>query len=192
MTLEKLRLVNGVYTGVFDTGETFRARETYVEAAGAAPPEAGKVLDDDESAALRFAAACSSAEDAALKLISRSEQCTAGLSAKLLRRGHSRRSLAPVVAALQDTGVLDDERYARLWLGARLTRKAESPRVLYGRLLAKGIASPTARKVLKALLTPETELALLDRYLGRAGDAAATRAALRAEGFSTSVLDEFF
>ena len=100
MTLERLRLTNGVYTGIFDTGEPWRARKTYVEAAGAAPPEAGEELDDAETQALQFAADCTHAEAAALKLISRSEQCTAGLQTKLLRRGHSRQSLAPAIAWL--------------------------------------------------------------------------------------------
>ncbi|MDR0552234.1 MAG: recombination regulator RecX [Spirochaetaceae bacterium] len=123
----------------------------------------------------------------ALKLVSRAEQCGAMLTRKLRQRGYSGKDAAAAIEKLEENGLLDDSRFARLWLQSRIARKTENPRKLAAGLLAKGINERIVRAALKETLPTETEFTLLTRYINETG--ISERAALRACGFSAESLE---
>jgi regulatory protein len=162
----------------------------------------GRAISADEEEGFRFASACLRAEKAALQLIARAEQTTFNLSLKLEKRGHDSLCIRAVIARLCELGLLDDRRYARLWLESRLNRVI-SPRRLLAALRARGIGRHAAEDALQETLDTETEQRLLERYAqklrrkrGDEDDSAAARRDLRrtlkSEGFSSSAVQIFF
>jgi len=152
----------------------------------------GKEITDAEEAAFRGASACLRAEKAALRLIARAEQCTAGLSRKLEKRGHERTCVNAVISRLTALRLLDDSRYAELWLESRL-RLARSPRRLLISLRARGINRDDAGAALKKVLDEEAESAMLARFLKRyakkaGGEGEDVTRLLKSEGFGDSHL----
>jgi regulatory protein len=168
--------------------------------------DTGREISSAEEEDLRFAAACYRAERAGLRLIARAEQTETGLSFKLEHRGHERASVSAVVSRFVSLGLINDERYAELWIRSRLARrggKTPSPRTLLASLRNRGIDSSGAGKALKKILDTETELALLTRYMERPPPGTGNslkapfsgfslRAMLKFEGFSQAVLSIYF
>jgi regulatory protein len=167
--------------------------------------ETGREISSAEEEDLRFAASCYRAERAGLRLISRAEQTETGISRKLEQRGHDRPSVSAVVSRFVSLGLINDERYAELWLRSRLVRgggKAPTPRKLSASLRNRGIDSSTVEKALKKILDTETELALLTHYMERAPSGTGNspqassgfslRGGLKFEGFSQAVLSMYF
>jgi len=158
----------------------------------------GRELSDQEEEALQFAASCYRAETAGLRLIARAEQTTLGLTAKLERRGHNYPVIKAVISRLLDRDLLNDERFARLWVHSRLSYgKAQSPLWLRVSLGKKGIDRNLSSKAVESLLDPETEYALLLKYLEKAGLSDGSnenflKTRLKNEGFSYEVLDRYF
>lgn len=149
--------------------------------------------DSQEEEASRFTALCNKAEDAALKLIARAEQNSFGLTAKLEKKGYTRDVIEEVVSGLKNRGLLDDERYAVLWLRSRLRKKAQSPKMLTISLRKKGIDRRSSQKALVKVLDPDAEYALLTRYMEKqAGDETLSREKLKYEGFSMEVLEKYY
>lgn len=129
----------------------------------------------------------------AIRLVGRAEQCGAGLSQKLQRKGYNPSEIKAAADALRETGMLDDPRYARLWVESQLKRK-KSPRELLYSLCKKGLDRQTASAALKAVLDSDTELDLLRRFAAKNGiqtedEDGNTRKRLRLEGFSAETLD---
>ena len=165
--------------------------------------EAGRELNHGEEAAFEFAAACYRAEKIALKLIARAEQNSLVLMAKLERRRFDSRAARAVISSLQSRNLLDDGRYAKLWLRFRLSSgKALSPRWLLAALVKKGIDRESSRVALREVLDPEAEYALLLQYLEKAGPEDSESPArdnrqylksrMKREGFSSDVLERYF
>ncbi|MDR2795227.1 MAG: recombination regulator RecX [Spirochaetaceae bacterium] len=133
----------------------------------------------------------------ALRLVARAEQFTSGLSLKLQKKGYSRVEIRFAVDTLVNAGMLDDTRYARLWISSRVKRGADSPRRLLATLCGKGIDRRTVATALKEVVNADVEIALLRRFAekkrarAQANDGFA-REALYFEGFSAEVLDCFF
>ena len=163
----------------------------------------GREISDDEEAAFRFAAACLRTEKTALRLLARAEQNTFGLSRKLEKRGYDPACVRAVLEQLGETGLLDDRRYARLWLETRLCRQSSGPWRLLAALRSRGIDSDDAEAALKESLDDETEFRLLLRYTEKflrkhktAGDSDEERRALKytlkREGFSPQNIQRFF
>jgi regulatory protein len=152
-------------------------------------------LSPAEVEAFRFAATCYRAEKKAMRLIARAEQFSLGLKAKLLRRGFDNATASAVVSYFLDSGLVNDGRYAERWIRARLSlRKAVSPRILFVSLRKRGIDTDTAGKALNKTLDPETEYALLLRFMekDKALKSGFLRAKMKYEGFSTPALDRYF
>ena len=126
---------------------------------------AGSEINADEEEAFRFASACLRAEKRALQLIARAEQTAFGLSRKLQKRGHEPDCIRAVTAQLCELNLLDDRRYARLWLESRISRQATSPRRLLAALRSRGIDRRDAEAALKETLDNEAEQQLLERYV---------------------------
>jgi regulatory protein len=164
----------------------------------------GREINADEEAAFRFASSCLRAEKAALQLIARAEQSVFGLSRKLKKRGHDSACVRSVISRLAELELVDDSRYARLWLESRINRKASSPRRLLVALCARGIDHDDAESVLKTALDAETEWQLLLHYTNKqrrlrkavspetgGNDLRSLKYALKSEGFSTEAIQRF-
>ena len=150
---------------------------------------------------LLFAADCLKAERAALRLIARAEQNTFMLAGKLEKRGHEPACVREVIALLCEMNLLDDRRFASLWLESRISRRATSPRRLIAGLCARGIDRDDAESALSKTLDADGELELLRRYAEKhagktAGKAADDKRALsyklKSEGFSYQAIHSFF
>jgi regulatory protein len=158
----------------------------------------GRELSGQEEEALQFAASCYQAETAALRLIARAEQCTLGLIAKLERRGCDSPVVKAVISRLLERNLLNDERFAKLWVHSRLSYgRARSPLWLRVSLGKKGIDRNLVNKAVEETLDPETEYALLLKYLEKAGisdgkNQSYLKTQLKSEGFSYKVLDRYF
>jgi regulatory protein len=157
---------------------------------------AGTELDPGEEERFRFASACLRGERAALRLVSRAEQTSFGLEHKLEKAGYSRACVNAVLARLRQLCVVDDLRYARMWLQARLGRRVEGPRRLLAALLRRGISRRNAEAALRAVLSPAAEKTLLDNYL-RKNRLQETRITpdiagiLKREGFSPGLIRDY-
>ncbi|MDR1930845.1 MAG: recombination regulator RecX [Treponema sp.] len=152
----------------------------------------GACLSAEAEEALCFSQFCLAAEKAALRLIIRAEQCGAGLSRKLEQRKHSRAAVKAVLARLIRLDLVNDRRYAELWLRSRVSRGAKSPRFLLAALSAKGIDQDTVKEALRTALPPETETGLLRRFLEKNAPGlpeTGLRSRLRAEGFSPAAVE---
>ena len=159
----------------------------------------GREISAAEEAAFRHASACLRAEKAALRLIARAEQSTAGMAGKLQKRGHEAACVSAVISRLSELRLLDDNRYAQLWLESRL-RLARSPRRLLSSLCARGIDRDDAESALKAVLDEETELSLLTRFAKKharkaggegEGVTRSLKYLLKSEGFSHVTIQRF-
>ena len=160
--------------------------------------EDGRELSGQEEEALQFASSCYGAEKAALRLIARAEQSILGLTAKLERRGCDSPVVKAVVSRLLERNLLNDERFAKLWVHSRLSYgRARSPLWLRVSLGKKGIDRNLALKAVEGLLDPETEYILLLKYLEKAGisdgrNESYLKTQLKNEGFSYEVLERYF
>jgi len=185
-------------------GSLFSFKDCYLSGAYIADDyAAGREISADEEEAFRFASACLRAEKRALQLIARAEQTVFGLSRKLQKRGHDPDCIRAVTAQLCELSLLDDRRYARLWLEARISRQAASPRRLLAALRSRGIDRHDAEAALKETLDDEAERQLLERYVqklrrkGALSDGAesdhavlrSVRYTLRNEGFSSPAIE---
>jgi regulatory protein len=145
----------------FSDGSSFSIKTSYLPC--------GTLVDRDlsgeEEDALRFAASCLRAERSALRLVARAEQTVFGLSRKLKSRGHKADAVQAAVSRLCSLDIVSDDRFATLWLQARLSRKPDSPRRLLAALKGRGIDMTLARQALEAILTLEAESQLLEACL---------------------------
>ena len=119
-------------------------------------------------------------------LIARRDHSVFELRRKLHRKGHADVADA-VIESLTGTGLLDDQRYARAWVGARTGRKAEGRRRLVAELVKRGVAGSVAEAVVDEELPVAEEQELLRSSAeallasGHSRDAIARR--LLAKGF---------
>ena len=165
---------------------------------------AGYELNADEEESFRFASTCLRAEKTALRLIARAEQNVFRLSRKLEKRGFDSACARAVISRLSGLNLIDDRRYARMWLESRVSRQAASPRRLLGSLCARGIGRDDAEPALREILDEETELRLMERFAEKlrrkhkiddtGGEAYARRSLkflLKNEGFSSAAIQRF-
>ena len=157
-------------------------------------PEGRKNYSEEDA----FASNCLLAEKAALRLIARAEQCTAGLIRKLKRRGYEEICINTVISRLSELNLVSDSRYAQLWLQSRL-RFTRSPKQLFSSLCGKGIDRDDAEAALKTVLDEKNEQALLSRFVkkhlrktrDRNEDGMSLKHILKSEGFSLKIIDQF-
>ena len=103
-----------------------------------------------------------------------------------------------VISSLTESHILDDERYAELWIRSRLSGgRAHSPQRLQISLAKKGIDRISSQNALEKVLEIETEYALLLQFLEKVESSGkneifSLRRHLKHEGFSTEVLDRYF
>ncbi|WP_461247154.1 regulatory protein RecX [Treponema sp. R6D11] len=141
------------------------------------------------------------AKNTALRLIARAEQCVHGLTFKLERRGYDSRCVNTVISELCEQNLLNDRRFAQLWLESRL-RLTRTPQRLLASLCGRGIDSKDAKAAFKTVFDEEAELALLKRFVkkngkkprrGKEGDCVRSlKYLLNSEGFSPQVIRRYF
>jgi len=134
------------------------------------------------------------AEKIALRLIARAEQCTGGLRRKLERRKCDSGSIDTVIEQLCELGLLDDNRFSRLWLESRL-RLPRSPLRLLAGLCSRGIDRDDAEAAIREVLNEENEYSLLLRFVRkkrRKTDERELKFLLKSEGFSNGVIKRYF
>ena len=149
------------------------------------------------------------AEKTALALVARAEQCTHGLKSKLEKKKIPGKVIQDVLDHLVELNLVNDLRYAQLWLKMKIARGNKGPRMLSLLLKAKGIDNKTIDAALAAVLTPETETMLLKSCLNKAlqdkkdrskiltaktqdDSKTAIRRFLKMEGFSAEVIERYF
>ena len=140
------------------------------------------------------------AEKSALLLIARAEQCLYGLKCKLEKKKYSNTVIQTVLDRLVSLNLVNDRRYAELWLKGRINKCKNGPRFLLQLLRAKGIEKETAKEALASLLPLETETALLRRCLEKfvpdktaGGDQkTAAKFFLKNQGFSAAAIEQYF
>jgi len=122
------------------------------------------------------------------------------------KRGYDSACIRNVIARLFELNLLDDRRYARMWLQSRL-HFTRSPKRLLASLCAKGIDRDDGEAVLKEVLCEETEFSLLIRYVKKhakktsedprlagknnGGVTRNVKFLLKSEGFSSAVIQKF-
>jgi regulatory protein len=137
-----------------------------------------------------------------LRLIARAEQTCLGLTRKLEKRGYDSACVRGVISQLCESGLLDDRRYARLWLDNRISRQRTSPRRLLIALSVRGIDRDDLSLALKEALDDEAEFLLLKRYVEKLqskrkiksdGDTEdpSLKYLLKSEGFSSLAIQRF-
>jgi regulatory protein len=166
LTIVSLKSGTDVSRIELSDGSLFSFKDCYLSGAYIADNYViGGEINADEEQDFRFASACLRAEKRALQLIARAEQTAFGLSRKLQKRGHDPDCIHAVIAQLCALNLLDDRRYARLWLESRISRQATSPRRLLAALRSRGIDRRDAEAALKETLDDEAERQLLERYV---------------------------
>ena len=166
-------------------------------------------LRPGEAEALKTASAGFAAESSALRLIARAEQTVFGMGRKLEKRGHDSAGANAAVSRLCEIGLLDDRRYARLWLESKIAGRGSSPLRLLAGLRARGIDREDADGAMREALDDDSELRLLKSFARRrqralktnhegspppADDEDARRALkyrLKGEGFSSRAIGLF-
>jgi regulatory protein len=136
-------------------------------------------------------------EKAALRLIARAEQCSNGLTRKLEKRKFPPDCVHTVVSRLVELKLVDDKRFATLWLESKL-QFTRSPRQLLFSLCRRGVEPKEAEAALKIVLDEDTEFTLLTRYAkkllrkakGQKGENT-LRFQLKNEGFSRQSISRF-
>jgi len=141
------------------------------------------------------------AKNTALRLIARAEQCVHGLSFKLERRGFDAHCINTVISELTEENLLNDLRFAQLWLESRL-RLTRTPQRLLASLCGRGIDRKDAEAAFKKVFDEETELSLLKRFVkktrqkprrGKSEESVrALKYLLNGEGFSPPVIRRYF
>ena len=101
----------------------------------------------------------------ALDLLSRREHSTYELMQKLCQRGFGRSLAEKVCSNLEQKGLLDNKRFARIFVGARLRRKPEGPLLMERRLRQKGVSREVSSAVIREIYTAECMDEVLERSL---------------------------
>jgi regulatory protein len=161
---------------------------------------ASAVLEEDSSLANVNGTSddmLSQVRNAALRLVSRAEQCTFLLTQKLLKKGFAPETVKTVVLELTEANIVNDGRFSQMWLRSRIASRVDTPRRITAALRVKGIARNTAAMAVKSCFDRETESALLARFVKKRlkclpTEAGECQAVLRCEGFSQEVVSDYF
>lgn len=97
----------------------------------------------------------------ALSLLASAEHTRKGLARKLTARGFGEEEVSGALRRLAEEKLLDDRRYAELWIGFRQRRKQEGAGLLVEGLVKKGVDRRTAGEAVRsASSAPEYQEAL--------------------------------
>ena len=114
-------------------------------------------LSEEESADVVQAGFAFSAERKALDYLARSEQCRAGLSAKLLKKGFSKKSVELALDRLESKNYLSDRRFASAWIRSHCIVKYQGRTRLFSELLSRGVSKTVAAEVVENFFSDDEE-----------------------------------
>ncbi len=157
---------SGVYTVGLDTGSFFICREDYLDKTvlELSLLEAHTELNFDAAEALAFSSRCLAAERQALRLISFQEHSSELLRKKLLKREHGEKEIQKALSFLEGQGLIDDNRFAKLYLDSLFRRRPRGRTFLYRKLRAKGISENICQHVLKDFWNEERKAEAFTRW----------------------------
>ncbi len=131
----------------------------------------GTILTDALAADIQLAQSRFLCRTAALRLLTRAAQTSAGIATKLKRKGFSHADVTPVVEDLVRRGLINDELYATNFAASRSAGGRTGPRLLRTKLMQRGVPEPIITATL-AEITPRRDqlsdaVALLTKTLSR-------------------------
>jgi SOS response regulatory protein OraA/RecX len=123
------------------------------------------------------------------------EKSRRGLSLVLARAGFSRPVIGTVLDDLERRGLVDDRRFARLWLSSQVRARPRSLRLLRRDLLREGVAQDIVEEALVEVARehPEPALALAaarKKLRPTGADPARLARLLAARGFAAAVVQD--
>ncbi|GAB1482396.1 hypothetical protein MASR2M78_12110 [Treponema sp.] len=178
----------------FSDGSSFFIRSVYLDPSfDVSHLTEGAELDSDTFLELVQAGEAYNAEYRAMRLLALREHSRQALLLKLRKRDIDEQAAKKALDRLEDLGLLDDRRFAELWVQTRIGRKLEGPRILEAGLRLRGVSTETARAAVRRVLSEEDEIQRIVAYLG-AGSATTSpsfeteRQALLKAGFSSHTI----
>ncbi|MCK5155717.1 MAG: regulatory protein RecX [Spirochaetales bacterium] len=123
---------------------------------------AGKELTEQEYSVLKERIDYCITRVKAVELLAIREHCTAELRIKLFRKKFSPKAIEQVLTSLTDRGLLNDHRFAELWIHSRLRKNPEGRTMLAAGLARKGVDRTIIRDALDNILDEETLLKALE------------------------------
>lgn len=103
----------------------------------------------------------------ALRLISFKPRSVEELRSRLREKHHGDALIAEVIEAFKRQGLLDDEKYARLYANSRIHERPAGKRQLELELKKKGLAAPVVAKTMESLSDYDEKKAARDLVEGR-------------------------
>ena len=105
--------------------------------------------------------------EAAVKALARGARSTAEIRLLLEKREASKKKIETVLRRLRENGYLDDARFARWFVSARLENDLQGPVRVRQDLERRGVAPEIARKAVEAGFQEVDEAGLLRRHIAR-------------------------
>jgi regulatory protein len=126
----------------------------------------------------------------AIKLLKIRPHHSAELTKKLLMRGFSRDQIDDVIKKLQEENLIDNDRFAQMYLDELLRNKTFGFYGLKAKLMTRGIDSQKAETLLKENLSVEDELKIAQKVAERSKDLDKNKLAqrLQRKGFRNEVI----
>ena len=112
------------------------------------------------------------AQEIALRALERTRRTRRELERRLKERGIEADAAREALNRLERVGLIDDLEYARAFLREKLARRAVGERLLRGQLVARGVGSAIADRVMGELAAPDEGTAATRTELDRACQAA--------------------
>jgi regulatory protein len=119
-----------------------------IEVAAAERLTVGQPCPPDRLARLHDAQEMSNIVSGALNFLSYRPRSAREVEMRLRKKGHAPEQIEVVMARLRKLGYVDDEGFARFWVGNRQTFSPRGPRLLRSELRQKGVPSDIVEKVL--------------------------------------------
>lgn len=104
---------------------------------------------------------------AGVALLARREMSTEDVRRRLARLGHAEADIAAAIERLTATRLLDDRRFARAFVHARVERKLQGRARVERELAEHGITGPIAEEALAETFGEGAERELIERALAR-------------------------
>ncbi len=150
----------GEYVVELSDGYRFRVTAEQVSRYGL---DEGRDLDPDEIPGLERSYERAVARAAAMRLLKVRPRSAGEMRRELVRRKHRAEAIGEVIAALEETGLLDDRLFARLWIRERIDRKGFGKRRIASELFSKGVDREIIESELESGFDLEGELAVAER-----------------------------
>lgn len=132
----------------------------------------GKEVDEEELKRIVFEIENEKAKNYAKLLLSYRERSPKEIEDRLKEKGYSEEVIHRVISDLNETGLLDKKRFARMWIKDRLGFSGKGKRLITLELLKKGLKKEEIEEAFKNSDFDELEIAkkMAERYLSHLKD----------------------